>query len=107
MKNSLLRLALLLCAPLLLSACFAPQTPKEVTQAFWQAVMDMGIQEAPVEIVEVERHGDTTIEVSTFTLQGEGDTVVDKGKYIVIWRQRGEQCMLHRDILNSSMPPAG
>lgn len=79
---------------------------REGIQAFWQAVMDMGIQEALLEIVEVEQHGDTAIEVSTFTLKGEGGAVPDKGKYIVVWKQRGEQWMLHRDIFNSSMPPA-
>lgn len=80
---------------------------REGIQAFWQVVMEMGIQEALVKIVEVEQHGDTVNEVSTFMLKGEGDAVVDKGKYIVIWKRRGEQWMLHRDIFNSSMPPAG
>ena len=35
---------------------------------FWQAVMDLGIKEAQLETVEVERHGDTAIKVSKFTL---------------------------------------
>lgn len=69
--------------------------------------MEMGIQEALLEIVEVEQHGDTAIEVPTFTLKGEGGAVLDRGKYIVIWRQRGEQWMLDRDIFDNSMPPAG
>jgi uncharacterized protein (TIGR02246 family) len=82
-------------------------TGRQAVQMFWQAVMDMGIKEAKLEIVEVEDHGDTTIETSKFTLQGEGGQVLDKGKYIVIWKREEGQWKLHRDIFNSSMPGPG
>jgi len=82
-------------------------TGKQAVQEFWQAVMDMGIKEAQLEILEVEAHGDTAIEVSKFALLGERGQVLDKGKYIVIWRQEEEQWKLHRDIFNSSMPAPG
>jgi ketosteroid isomerase-like protein len=79
----------------------------EAIQAFWQAVLDMGIKAARLEIVEAEEHGDTAIEVSRFALLGESEQVLDKGKYIVIWKRDGGQWKLHRDIFNSSLPPAG
>jgi len=82
-------------------------TGRQAVQMFWQALMNMGIKEAKMEIIEVEGHGDTAIEVSTFTLQGEGGQVLDKGKYIVIWKQEEGQWKLHRDIFNSSMPAPG
>lgn len=83
-------------------------TGRQAVQAFWQAVMDMGIKEAVLEIGEAEGHGDVVIEVSTFTLSSEGGQVLDKGKYIVIWKQEDGQWKLHRDIFNSSLPlPAG
>jgi ketosteroid isomerase-like protein len=69
--------------------------------------MDMGIKEAKLEIVEVEGHGDTAIEGSTFTLHGEGGQLLDRGKYIVIWKREEGQWKLHRDIFNSSMPAPG
>jgi uncharacterized protein (TIGR02246 family) len=78
----------------------------EAIQAFWQAVMDMGIKAARLEIVEAEDHGDTAIEVSRFALLGEGDQALDQGKYIVIWKRDGGQWKLHRDIFSSSLPPA-
>ena len=74
-------------------------------QAFWQAVMDMGIKEALIETGEVEQHGETAIEVSTFTLKGESGQVFDQGKFIVVWKQESGSWKLHRDIFNSSMPP--
>ncbi len=79
-------------------------TGKPAIQIFWQALMDMGIKAAKMAIVEVEDHGDTAIEVSTYTLQGEAGQVLDRGKYIVIWKQEAGQWKLHRDIFNSSMP---
>jgi uncharacterized protein (TIGR02246 family) len=82
-------------------------TGREAIQGFWQAVMDMGIRRAELEIVEVEGRGKTAIEVSRFTLYAEGDVVADKGKYIVVWKKKGGAWKLHRDIFNSSMPPAG
>jgi uncharacterized protein (TIGR02246 family) len=79
-------------------------TGRAAIQVFWQAVIDMGIKEAKLEIIEVEGHGDTAIEVSRFTLYGEAGKELDKGKYIVIWKQEQGQWKLHRDIFNSSMP---
>jgi uncharacterized protein (TIGR02246 family) len=73
-------------------------------QAFWQGAMDMGIRSAQLEIAEVEGHGDTAIEVSAYTLCGEGEQVLDQGKYIVVWKREGGQWKLHRDIFNSSLP---
>ena len=81
-------------------------TGKEAVQAVWQAIMDMGIKEAKLETVEVEDHGDTAIEVSKYTLKGDEGQVLDTGKYIVIWKQQNGDWKLHRDIFNSSMPPA-
>ena len=66
--------------------------------------MDMGIKSVKLEIVEVEGHGDTAIEVGKYTLQGLGRKPLDTGKYIVIWKQVDGQWKLHRDIFNSSMP---
>ena len=82
-------------------------TGKQAVQTFWQAVMDMGVKEARLEIVELEGHGDTAIEISTFTLLGEGGQVLDRGKYMVIWKREDGQWKLHRDIFNSSMPAPG
>jgi len=79
-------------------------TGQKAIKRFWQAVMDMGITEVKLEIVEVGDHGDTAIEVSTFELLIKTGDVVDNGKYIVIWKKEDGRWKLHRDIFNSSMP---
>ena len=80
---------------------------REATQGFWQAVQGMGIKKAKMEIVEVEACGDTAYEVSQFTLYGAEGLELDKGKYIVIWKQEAGEWKLHRDIFNSSLPAPG
>lgn len=76
----------------------------EAIRAFWQGAMDSGIAAAQLEIVEVEDHGSTAIEVSRYTLLGPGAQVLDQGKYIVVWKLERGQWKLHRDIFNSSGP---
>jgi uncharacterized protein (TIGR02246 family) len=79
----------------------------EAIQAFWQAIAGMGVQEVTLETLEVEGHGDTAIEVGAYALSGEGDQMLDRGKYIVIWKQEDGQWKLYRDIFNSSLPTPG
>ena len=78
-------------------------TGKLGIQAVWQSVMDMGVKEAKLEIVELEDHGGTAIEVGKYTMFGEGGQVADSGKYIVIWKNEAGKWKLHRDIWNSSV----
>jgi uncharacterized protein (TIGR02246 family) len=77
---------------------------KEAIRDFWKKAMDMGIKEAELNILEVELHDDTTIEVGHYKLMG-GGKVMDQGKYIVIWKQEGGQWKVHRDMWNNSQPP--
>lgn len=80
---------------------------QQAIQDFWQALIDMGIKQAKLEIIEVDSYNDTAIEVSKFMLLGEGEQVLNHGKYIVIWKQINGRWKLHRDIFNSSMPAPG
>lgn len=79
-------------------------TGHQAIQAFWQSLMDMGIKAAQLEIVEVDSYNDTAIEVSKFTLLDEQEEVLNKGKYIVIWKREHGRWKLYRDIFNSSLP---
>ncbi len=78
---------------------------KDAVRQVWQGAMDMGIKEAELEPFEVEGFGDTAHEVGRYRLKGEGGQVMDRGKYIVIWKREGGRWKIHRDIFNSSMEP--
>jgi uncharacterized protein (TIGR02246 family) len=79
-------------------------TGREAVQAFCKTVMDMGIKTAQLETVELEAYDDTAVEVGRYILAGDGGQVLDKGKYVVIWKQEKGQWKLHRDIWTASMP---
>jgi ketosteroid isomerase-like protein len=53
---------------------------------------------------EVEAHGLVASEVGTFVVKVKDGTVVDRGKYVVVWKKVGGQWLLHRDIWNTSQP---
>lgn len=70
---------------------------------FWQAVMNMGIKSATLQIREVEQHENTAYEMSTATLADENGKTLDQVKYMVIWKMEDGEWKLHRDIFNSSL----
>lgn len=77
---------------------------KPAIQMFWQSTLDgLGLKAAELETVELEQHGETAYEVGKYTLKGDADSVLDQGKYIVIWKHEGDAWKWQRDILNSSL----
>jgi uncharacterized protein (TIGR02246 family) len=82
-----------------------PVAGRPAIEAFWRSVLDLGIKAARLETEELEVHGDRAIEVGRYTLEGEAGRPLDRGKYLVVWRQEGNDWRLYRDIWNSSVPP--
>jgi uncharacterized protein (TIGR02246 family) len=78
--------------------------PKDL-EPFWQSLMDAGIKRVQLEIDEVEACGDTAHEMSRATLFGADGQVLDRMKYLVVWKRVDGEWKLHRDIFNSSQPP--
>jgi uncharacterized protein (TIGR02246 family) len=80
-------------------------TGKQAIQSFWQARMDPGVRSVKLESIEIEAHGGTSIEVGLYSVQAQENQILDKGKYIVIWKFEKGQWKLHLDMMNSSLPP--
>ncbi len=77
---------------------------RQAIQATFQAFMDMGVKAVNLETLEVEGYGDTASEVGTYTLEDVEGQILDRGKFLVIWKQEAGQWKLHRDMINTSMP---
>lgn len=90
---------------MLLPAGFDFVKGKRDIEAFWYEAINPGIKQIKLDLVEVEQHGDTAIEVSyyTYTMRSAVDQVIDHGKGIVIWKYENAKWKLHRDILTSSI----
>lgn len=78
---------------------------RQEIEAFWQAAMDIGIKRLQLDLVEVEQHGDTVIEVSYYTMWSASEQLIDRGKGMVVWKWRGDTWKLHRDIWTSNTAP--
>ena len=79
-------------------------TGGQALQALFQTLLDTGIKAIKLETIETERYGDTASEIGRYILEGDGSQVLDRGKYIVIWKREADQWKIHRDIFNTSMP---
>lgn len=76
----------------------------ENMESFWQAIMDTGISEITLHTGEVERYGKALVEVSSAELRGEDGALIDKSKYMVIWKQERGTWKMYLDMFNSNMP---
>ena len=83
-----------------------PAKGRAAIQKIWQGAISGGIKAVTLTTTEVETHGDTAHEVGMYEMKVDGGKVVDRGKYVVIWKREAGAWKLHRDIWNTSMPPA-
>jgi ketosteroid isomerase-like protein len=72
---------------------------------FWEMILQMGIKEVKIETGEVDAQGATAIEMGQYSLRDDRGSLLDRGKYIVIWKLIEGEWKLHRDIWNSNLRP--
>jgi len=89
----------------LLATHYDAITGRPAIRAAWETRVAPGERSVKLESVEVEGHGDTAIEVGLYSVLGPDKEELDRGKYIVIWKLEEGQWRIHRDILNTSLPP--
>jgi len=79
---------------------------RDAIRALWQEFIQAGIREIRLTTAEVSEGEDLAFESGRYDIIGDTGQSMDKGKYIVVWRQEGGSWKLYRDIWNSSMPAA-
>ncbi len=72
-------------------------------EQFWKRAM-RSIKNVTLQTLEVESFEDTAIEDGAATLFGPDGSVVDHGKYLVVWKRVSGKWRLHRDCWNSNDP---
>jgi ketosteroid isomerase-like protein len=73
---------------------------------YWQNSIAAGPATVTLTSMEAEGCGDTAWEVGKYTATGTDGKILDKGKYITIWKRENGTWKLHRDTFNSDMPVA-
>lgn len=80
-------------------------TGKEGIEAFWSAVMEMGVKKVELHTLELDHQGDTAIDVGRAGLYTETGDKIDDLTFLVVWKREAELWKMHRDIWNSDTPP--
>ena len=83
-----------------------PLTGREALKTFWQGALDAGMKQAKLETVEVTEAGDLAFEIGRFWIYGADGRLMESGKDLVVWKRERGAWKFHRDIWNSSRPPA-
>ena len=73
---------------------------------FASEAFKMGIKNIKFDIANVWGSKDLVVEEGAYTISDDKGAVMDKGKYLVFWKQEDGKWKLFRDIFNSDMPPA-
>ncbi len=66
----------------------------------------MGIKDIKITTDDVIGNGDVLGETGKYEMYADNNKLVDKGKYVVLWKMENGEWKLYRDIWNTSMPAA-
>jgi ketosteroid isomerase-like protein len=80
-----------------------PFKGKDIASA-WGGAIRMGMKDMKVNTVDVVGNAELLAETGTYEMYGEGNKLIDKGKYVVVWKPEGNGWKIYRDIGNSNMP---
>ena len=81
-----------------------PMRGTEIATGWGQAIR-MGAKELKVTTVDLIGNADLLAETGAFEVYGDNNKLLDKGKYVVIWKPADGGWKIYRDIGNSNMPP--
>jgi uncharacterized protein (TIGR02246 family) len=73
-------------------------------QDMWKGVLASGVGGASLETTDVETEGNLAYETGRYQMRSKDGKVLDRGKYVVVWKRSGNDWRIHRDIWNTSMP---
>lgn len=79
--------------------------PEGIRQGFMQ-MGQMGVTAVELATEEVEAEGDMAFEIGQYMLRG-GGAEMDRGKYLVVWKNEDGDWKIHRDMFNSDSPMPG
>ena len=77
---------------------------REAVEKFWKETVAAGVVGIELITVEVDVLGDTLVEQGRSRILGKAKSIIDEGKYLVVWKRIDGKWKLHRDIWNSSEP---
>jgi len=72
----------------------------------WASLVKMGVKGMKFNTTDIAGSLPYIIETGTYEMKDEKKSVLDRGKYVVIWERRNNEWKLYRDIGCTSLPAA-
>lgn len=79
---------------------------KENIMKVWGGFINAGVGHMSITTIEIWGNDDYITEEGLVTFETKNGTLIDKGKYLVLWKKEDGKWKLHRDIANSDLPSA-
>ncbi|QEC69158.1 DUF4440 domain-containing protein [Panacibacter ginsenosidivorans] len=70
----------------------------------WGAAIRMGIKEMTFSTTDITGSSTFIIETGNYEMKDGNKSLIDRGKYVVVWENRNGEWKLYRDIGSTSMP---
>lgn len=72
--------------------------------SLWGGFIRMGVKDLTLHTTDLKGSADLLAEMGTYEVFGDNHKSLDKGKYVVAWKQENGQWKLYWDIWNSNLP---
>ena len=72
--------------------------------ATWGGAIRSGMKELRLTTTDLVGNADLLAETGNYEMVGANNKMMDKGKYVVVWKQEGGTWKIYRDIANSNLP---
>lgn len=80
-----------------------PIKGKDIVAA-WGSMISMGAKDFTFSTTDITLSGDLLVETGNYEIKTAENILIDKGKYVVVWKQQNGEWKLYRDIGNTSLP---
>jgi ketosteroid isomerase-like protein len=70
----------------------------------WGEFIRMGMKDLRLTTVDLIGNTDLLVETGTYEMYGDANKLLDKGKYVVVWKRENGAWKIYRDIGNSNLP---
>jgi ketosteroid isomerase-like protein len=72
----------------------------------WGSFIRMGVKEVKLSVDDISGNADIISETGRYEIYAAENKMIDKGKYVVVWKPENGAWKMYRDIFNTSMPAA-
>ncbi len=87
----------------LLFANSEPIRGKDILSA-WGSIIRMGVKNFTFKTTDLSGSHNLLVETGSYEMKSAGDTLIDRGKYLVVWKKENGAWKLFRDVGNTSLP---